>query len=377
MPEVPDLIFLATTPWDGTPLTERHLAARLASSRRVLYVEPPVSAGRSGWGAAGGRVRRAAEGAVVLTPRSLPCRDRAWGWRLSRRIVARQIRRAADRLGMDRPLLVEFALHRDVAGLVGERATVAYLKDAGAAAGALIGVPASRLQACEDRALARAALVVTPSPELAVEARARTRAEVLVLPPGCDAARPLAIRPDPRALPIPGPRIGMVGTLNARIDWRLVSGLARLRPGWSILLAGPRSRLDADDALRALELPNVHELGPMSPAEVPALLAALDAAIVPYRTADPFNSRSTPLKTLEFIAASLPVVATPIPAHGRLAPVRLATDAPTFAAALEDELAGDSPARRAARRVFAADNDWSRRCALLDGALRRAAEARA
>ena len=67
MPEAPDLIFMATTPWDGTPLTERHLAAGLASSRRVLYVEPPVSVGRAGWRAAGG-TRRVPQGLDVLTP---------------------------------------------------------------------------------------------------------------------------------------------------------------------------------------------------------------------------------------------------------------------------------------------------------------------
>ena len=318
-----------------------------------------------------GGTRRVPQGLDVLTPRSLPRRDRAGGWRWSRPMVARQIRRAARRAGMRSPLLVEFALHRDVAGRVGERASIAYLKDAGAAAGPLVGLPAAHLQACEDRALARAALVVTPSPELAAETRGRTDADVLELPPGCDARRPPAL-PDASALAIPGPRIGLVGTLNARVDWELVDGLAALRPDWSLLLAGPRSRLEDPAALRALARENVHELGARPAAEVPALLAALDAAIVPYRVDDAFNVRSTPLKTLEFLAAGLPVVATPIPAHRRLAPaVRLAGDVPTTAMALADELARDDAARRAARRAFAADNDWSRRCDVLGGALRR------
>lgn len=371
MPETPDVIFLATTPWDGTPLTERHLAAGLAPSRRVLYVEPPRSVGRPGWRAAG-RTRRVAQGVDVLTPRSLPWRDRAGGWRWSRRLVARQIRRAARDAGMRSPMLVEFALHRDVPGLVGERASVAYLKDAGAAAGALIGLPAARLQACEDRALARASLVVTPSPELAAETHGRTDAEILVLPPGCDTRRPPGT-PDAVVTAIPGPRIGMVGTLNARIDWELVDGLAALRPDWSFLLAGPQSRLEDPVAERALARDNVHALGAWPADDVPALLAALDAAIVPYRVDDAFNVRSTPLKTLEFLAAGLPVVATPIPAHRRLTPaVRLAGDVPTFTAALADELAGDDRARRTGRRAFAAEHDWSRRCLVLDGALRRA-----
>ena len=369
MPETPDIVFAATTPWDGTPLTERHLAAGLAADRRVLYVEPPVSVGRPGWRAAG-RTRVVRDGVRVLTPLSLPWRDRPAGWRFSRPLVAGQIRRAAAEAGMHRPLLVEFALHRDLAGRLGERATIAYLKDAGAAAGPLIGVPSSYLQACEDRALARAALVVTPSAELAAEARDRTAADILELAPGCDRQAPAL--PDTAVAALLGPRIGLVGTLNGRIDWPLLDALAHARPEWSLVLAGPRSRLTDPVALGVLARPNVHELGPVAHADLPRVLAAFDAAIVPYRTADPFNVRSTPLKTLEFLAAGLAVVATPIPAHRRMAPaIRLADDAPQFAVALAQELDGDDRERRAARRRLAGANDWAQRCTVLDGALRR------
>lgn len=366
---VPDVIFLATTPWDGAPLTERHLAAGLAPSRRVLYVEPPVGPGATGWRAAG-RARRVHAGVDVLTPRALPCPDRSAGWPWSRHTVARQIRRARDRAGMRSPLLVDFALRFDVAGLVGERATVAYLKDGCATAAARMGVPAARLRSSADRALARAALVVTPSRELAAEAVGRTGGEILELPPGCDALRPPGA-PDPAILAVPGPRIGLVGALDARIDWDLVGGVAGLRPDWSFVLVGPRPQRSDAAAERALAHANVHELGRRAAHDVPSVLSALDAAIVPFRVDDAAAVRSTPLRTLEFLAAGLPVVATPIPAHRRLAPsVRLAGDVATTALALTDELARDDRDRRAARRRFAAANDWSHRCEVLDVALR-------
>jgi glycosyltransferase involved in cell wall biosynthesis len=66
------------------------------------------------------------------------------------------------------------------------------------------------------------------------------------------------------------------------------------------------------------DLPNVHFLPPVPYEDVPAVLAALDVAFLPYME-NALTSRMNPLKLRELLAAGLPVVATPLPEVRRYA----------------------------------------------------------
>src|SRR5262249_1960842 len=115
--------------------------------------------------------------------------------------------------------------------------------------------------------------------------------------------------------------------------------------------------------LRALA--NVRLLGPRPYGELPAYLRASDAGIVPFVVND-LTHAIHPLKVYEYLAAGLPVVATPMEETASLgAPLHLAGTAEEFARALEDSLAESrGPAgdhARMERQAFAGRNTWDRR----------------
>ena len=354
-------VFAATTPWTARPLTEHHLALALArAGHRVLFVEPPAAVGRPGAATAARRPLRRDRGVDVLSPVCLPWRDRSAGWPVSRPLVAGQVRRAVRRCGLPTPVLVTFATHRDLGGRVGERGRIAYLKDAAGPAAALIGLPAERLERTTRDVVAGAQLVVTPSPMLAAEVARTSDAPVLELPPGCDPASGTA-PPHPALAVLPHPRLGVVGTLNDRIDWALLEHLADRWPGASLVLVGPRSRTGCDALDRLVSRANVTEVPPVPHHELPGVLAGLDAGLVPY-TRSAFNLRSTPLKAVEYLAAGLPVVSTDLPAMAALDPrPEIAGDQDAFVAATRAVVAQDTSDLRRSRRVAARSHTWDTR----------------
>jgi hypothetical protein len=81
------------------------------------------------------------------------------------------------------------------------------------------------------------------------------------------------------------------------------------------------------------------------------------------------------MKVYEYLAAGLPVVATPLPALEGLAEVITATDAKATAAALDGLLQADTPERRARRSRAAAVHSWEARLAEIATALARPSDA--
>jgi UDP-galactopyranose mutase len=95
--------------------------------------------------------------------------------------------------------------------------------------------------------------------------------------------------------------------------------------------------------------------------QLPAHLADWDAVMLPL-AADAPGHASNARKVLECLTAGKPIVATPVPdvmdPCGRLGLVRLAEDAPHFAAALSAELAGEHVASASERDAFLARTSW-------------------
>ncbi len=67
------------------------------------------------------------------------------------------------------------------------------------------------------------------------------------------------------------------------------------------------------------------------------------------------------MKVYEYLAAGLPVIATPLPALADVAGVLTAPDADGIVRLLDEALANDSPERRAERSRAAAAHSWDRR----------------
>jgi glycosyltransferase involved in cell wall biosynthesis len=161
---------------------------------------------------------------------------------------------------------------------------------------------------------------------------------------------------------LPGPRIVFVGAiLAAKIDMALVVEMAKLRPQWSFAFVGPIGPGDPRtnvDALRSQ--PNIHLLGHRPYEQLVEVLRGADAAIVPYHLEGEMRS-VFPMKTYEYLAAGLPVVATPMESLGDVPDIVKAPDAEAFVARLQEAMDGDSQSARAARSRRAQAHSWESR----------------
>lgn len=108
---------------------------------------------------------------------------------------------------------------------------------------------------------------------------------------------------------LPSPRLGYAGMISDRLDWKLISELAGLEPGWNFVFVGPL----ADPGIPARMQPyaNVYFGGECRRDDIPSVLKSFDVGIMPYRDT-PFFHFLNPLKFYEMAAAGLPSVASNI-----------------------------------------------------------------
>jgi UDP-galactopyranose mutase len=156
------------------------------------------------------------------------------------------------------------------------------------------------------------------------------------------------------------PRLGYYGVIDERFDASLIAAMAQAHPAWQIVLVGPILKVKPADLPQA---PNIHYLGQQPYAALPQLLAGWDVCLLPFALNEATRFIS-PTKVLEYMAAELPVVSTPIAdvarPYGHV--VAIADGAPEFIAACEAALA-HSPQQRAAvvaqMREIVASTSWN------------------
>jgi glycosyltransferase involved in cell wall biosynthesis len=105
------------------------------------------------------------------------------------------------------------------------------------------------------------------------------------------------------------PVAGYVGVIDERLDLDLLAGLAEALPDWEVRVVGPVSKIDTADLPQS---PNLTYPGPRPYAELPQVMAGFDVALMPFALNEATRSIS-PTKTLEYLAAGLPVVSTRVP----------------------------------------------------------------
>jgi glycosyltransferase involved in cell wall biosynthesis len=105
------------------------------------------------------------------------------------------------------------------------------------------------------------------------------------------------------------PVAGYVGVIDERIDLDLVAQLGAELPGWEVRMVGPIVKIDPASVPRE---GNVVWLGARPYAELPKVMAGFDVALMPFALNEATRSIS-PTKTLEYLAAGLPVVSTRVP----------------------------------------------------------------
>jgi UDP-galactopyranose mutase len=205
----------------------------------------------------------------------------------------------------------------------------------------------------EQMLLARADVVFTGGASL-YESKRERHPNVHLLPSSVDAAHFRQARDfqsDPQDQSgLRRPRLGFYGVLDERMDFRLLSSVARSRPEWEIVVVGPAvPKFDSEDLARE---PNIHYLGGKQYDELPAYLAGWDVALIPFALNEATEFIS-PTKTPEYLAAGKPVVSTPIRdvvrPWGEDGLVHIASSSEEFVAAIEQALEEDHEARM--RRV--------------------------
>ncbi|MDQ3857241.1 MAG: UDP-galactopyranose mutase [Actinomycetota bacterium] len=214
----------------------------------------------------------------------------------------------------------------------------------------------------EEELFERADLVFTGGQSL-YEAKRRRHRSVHLFPSSVDAAHFARAR---KALPDPSdqasiahPRLGFYGVIDERMDFELLSGVARARPSWEIAVVGPSvPKFDSEALARE---PNIHYLGGKPYEELPAYLASWDVALLPFALNEATRFVS-PTKIPEYLAAGKPVVSTPVTdvvrPYGDLGLVRIARTVDEFVAACEGALAEPKGDRLDRVDALLAEQSW-------------------
>jgi glycosyltransferase involved in cell wall biosynthesis len=363
------IVLCAGVRWDGVKMADRHMAEHLRAHAPVLYVDPPVShlsRLKNPEVAAAmkrPRLRILGPGLAHLTPVVPPKPMHPAVVPIATWAARRQLRGAVHSLGGQVQAIITTWLFLDIYGVCGEQRRVYWWYDDPVGAATLWGQSADRLAAADER-LARASDLIVAVNEGATQRLLQRGLPAKYLPNGCDPA-PFAGADQIAAasdVHLGSPIAAFVGHLNSRTDLALLEGVAD--SGVGLLLIGPKdSTFEPERFARLIARSNVAYLGRRPYEELPSYLKLVDVGLVPYGATE-FNRWSFPMKTLEYLAAGRPVVATSLPAIRWLDTdlVTLADTPSEFAASVRQqaELARQ-PELVARRRAFASMHSWADR----------------
>jgi glycosyltransferase involved in cell wall biosynthesis len=365
------ILLLSTTDWDAPQFGSRQqIAQRLARrGHRVLYAEVPRAIHSLVSDAAGtrralrrlGRVRQVVDGPLVYTPPLvLPVYYNPAVNAANQRLLLQYLRRTLARLDWQPDVLWTYWPNTAyLIGRLGERAAVYHCIDDFAA----VGYPLTTRGAIarmEAEQCSKVDLIFARTVRLAA-AKRELNPNTHLLPGGVDTAHfdPAQVAaPCADMAALPRPRAGLVGTIDDRVDVRLLAHCARALPEATFVLVGPVKRHRVD--VGPLEsLPNVRLFPPCPHSEVPSIVAAFDVCLIPYRI-NPYTEGLSPIKLHECLAMGKPVVATDLPYLRREAEhIRIAQDPEAFAAAVREALAQPPTAEEQARwRAVAEAQSW-------------------
>jgi glycosyltransferase involved in cell wall biosynthesis len=332
-------IILFSNDWGGDPLSKHQIAVRLAAKNRVLWVNsmgnrnPTVSAHdlrrvvKKVWQFLRG-CRPVANNIFRFCPLVLPFHgNRAARW-INRRLLAWGLRHACRKLSFRDPITLTFVPNSvDVVGTLGERLVIYYCVDEYSQ---FTGADRAAVLDLERRLMEKADLVVVSASRL-YESKRGANANTILITHGVDVDHFRAACLESMAIPedvamLPGPVIGFYGLIEDWVDLEAIRHMAAARPEWSFLMIGEVK----SDTSAARKQPNVHFLGRRPYQSLPGYCKKFDIAVLPF-VVNELTLASNPLKLREYLAAGLPVVATPLPEVEKLGElVRMATTPKEF-----------------------------------------------
>jgi len=171
--------------------------------------------------------------------------------------------------------------------------------------------PPAHLLEREDALLKRADIVFTGGPSL-YQAKKHRNPNVHCFPSSVDISHFRQALDRNIALPsqqeLGKPRLGFYGVIDERFDPEIVQQMADAHPEWQIVLVGPVVKIDPKTLPQRA---NISYMGQQSYTELPQFLAAWDVCLMPFAMNESTKFIS-PTKSLEYMAAELPIVSTPV-----------------------------------------------------------------
>ena len=360
-------VYIPGSRWENVPGTDHRLAAALAIRVPVLWVDPPLPvhlAFRNGRNALRGRTElsQVAPGITRLRSLSVPGFTRPVLAGVAKHLLSRAVRTALHALAATPvAVMVSSPISGFPSGVAG--AKILFVTDDWVSGAPMMGLSGRFVHRTLLRNLGRADIGAAVSPYLAETLMLGfPEATVVVLPNGCDL---------PEGMPSSGERSGsavLVGQLNERLDMGLLEAVRAA--GVPLLVIGPRTDRDQETGRRLdtfLASQNVTWLGELPSADLGGHLAAAGVGLTPYADSA-FNRASFPLKTLDYLAAGVPVVATDLPAVRWLNTdlVMVGRGSEEFARQVQRVLAAPhDPADEERRRNFAGLHTWEARATQL------------
>lgn len=306
------ILYFPGVGWDTLAGTDRHLATELSRHSPVVWVDTPHSVLRKRDRVVPG-LSHPLDNVVRLRAPTFAGVQRPFLRGVANRRRVRAARHYLNANGLSPTAVIASTtapmldLLDDISGI-----RVYYATDDYVEAADLWNVNKRYLSRSRERNLASADLVMAVTPELARHLQRGPQAPRW-LANGADLDRFVGMANVPSAdIPLTSPVAGIVGQFNSRTDLRLLQYVQQT--GMSLLLVGPRWFIHAEDERLFDELtnaPGVHWVDELSRAELAPFLRRLDVGLTPYADSM-FNRRSYPLKTLEYLAAGVPVVTTDV-----------------------------------------------------------------
>ncbi len=337
----PQLVVFCHLRWEFVTQRPQHIISRLAKHRKVLFVEEPIGHETHERGTA--NIYQAAENVQVMQPRT------DFG-KLAEEI-APLVQDFLTRENWQEPMLWFYsAAFSDLADQIPHSLLVYDCMDELAA---FKNAPAS-LIAQEKKLLAEADVVFTGGKSL-YEAKKQWSDHVFCYPSSVDSAHFEQALHAATVVPadlrdVAHPVVGYYGVIDERIDYELLSAVARQNPEVSFVMIGPVVKVDPADLPKA---DNLYYPGGKSYAELPAYLKGFDIAMMPFALNESTKFIS-PTKTLEYIAAEKPIISTPIydVVRDYSSVIPIVETADQFTTALHDFLREDDAHREARLRKY-------------------------
>ncbi|USD39952.1 glycosyltransferase [Vibrio sp. SCSIO 43135] len=306
----------------GLPSSTQHLVKRLASQRKIVWVnsiglrQPKLNSGdikrafnkllgkqKSGFGRTG--TTNANHNMTIVDLKTIPAPDSAFARQVAKELMLRQLLPVIRKAQLRQPILwCSLPTAADLCGHLGESAVVYYCGDDFEA---LAGVDHHIVAKHEANLVEKADLIFGASEEIC---RKFPAAKTQLLPHGVDTE--LFSSPALRAHDLPNngrPTAGFYGSLSEWLDYEMLHAVVEQNPEWNFVFIGPQE-------LSKSQLPtatNVHYLGPKPHHELPGYSQHWDVSLLPFKSNRQIEACS-PLKLMEYLAAETPIVSTQFPA---------------------------------------------------------------